>query len=89
MSFPKNFLWGVATSSYQIEGGNVNSDWWAWEQQGKTQDKSGKACDFWNRWPDDHDLLSELGVNTFRLSLEWSRIEPEEGKFSEEAIAHY
>lgn len=87
--FPKSFLWGVSTSSYQIEGGNSNSDWWQWEEKGKTQDKSGRACDYWNRWPEDHKLLSELGVNAYRLSLEWSRIEPEEGKFSEEAIEKY
>jgi len=87
--FPNNFLWGVATSSYQIEGNNSNSDWWQWEEKGKTKDKSGKTCDYWNRWKTDHDLLSELSVNSFRLSLEWSRIEPEEGKFSEEAIGRY
>ncbi len=87
--FPKNFLWGTAVSSYQTEGNNTNSDWWEWEQKGKTKDKSGIACDYWNRWKEDHKLLSELGVNAFRLSLEWSRIEPEEGKFSEEAINHY
>ena len=114
MSFPKNFLWGVATSSYQIEGGNSNSDWWEWEyansarlaaETAKRNAKalirinkesenpenylSGRACDYWNRWKDDHALLSELGVDTFRLSLEWSRIEPEEGRFSPEAIQHY
>jgi beta-glucosidase len=88
-TFPAGFLWGAATSSYQTEGNNSNSDWWEWEQKGKTKDKSGVACDYWNRWREDHELLSELGVNSFRLSLEWSRIEPEEGKFSEEAINHY
>ncbi len=88
-NFPKDFLWGVATSSYQIEGNNSNSDWWEWEQKGKTKDKSGIACDYWNRYKEDHQLLQELGVNSFRLSLEWSRIEPEEGKFSDEAIQHY
>lgn len=87
--FPEGFLWGTATSSYQTEGNNFNSDWWEWEQKGKTKDKSGITCDYWNRWQEDHDLLNELGVNAFRLSLEWSRIEPEEGKFSEEAIEHY
>ncbi len=89
MPFPKNFLWGAAISSYQVEGNNFNNDWWEWEQKGKIKDKCGKACDYWNRWPEDHALLSELGVNAFRLSLEWSRIEPAEGKFSEEVIAHY
>jgi beta-glucosidase len=87
--FPKDFLWGAAISSYQTEGNNFNSDWWEWEQKGKTKDKSGIACDYWNKYKEDHYLLQELGVNSFRLSLEWSRIEPEEGKFSEEAISHY
>jgi len=87
--FPKGFLWGVAVSSYQTEGNNFNSDWWGWEQKGKTKDKSGIACDYWNKYKEDHDLVQELGCNIFRLSLEWSRIEPEEEKFSEEAIKHY
>ena len=89
LQFPENFLWGVATSSYQIEGGNFNSDWWEWEKAGKTEGKTGKACDYWNRYKEYHDLLEELGVKFFRLSVEWSRIEPEEGKFSKEAIEHY
>jgi beta-glucosidase len=87
--FPKDFLWGAASSSYQAEGNNFNADWWKWEQEGKTKDKSGIACDYWNRYESDHELLQDLGVGVFRLSLEWSRIEPEEGKFSEEAIGHY
>lgn len=87
--FPKDFLWGAATSAYQIEGNNFNSDWWEWEQKGKTKEKSGIACDYWNRYKKDHDLLQELGVNAFRLSLEWSRIEPKEGEFSEEVIRRY
>jgi beta-glucosidase len=88
-NFPAGFLWGVASSSYQTEGNNSNSDWWEWEQQGKTKGKSGIACDYWNRWKSDHELLSKLGANSFRLSVEWARIEPEEGKFSEETFAHY
>lgn len=89
LKFPKDFLWGAAISSYQTEGNNANSDWWEWEQKGKTKDKSGIACDYWNRWRQDHELLSELGVNSFRLSLEWSRIEPEEDVFSFAAIDQY
>lgn len=87
--FPKDFLWGTAISSYQTEGNNFNSDWWEWEQRGKTKDKSGIACDYWNQYEKYHDLVQELGCNAFRLSLEWSRIEPEEGKFSDEAIGRY
>jgi beta-glucosidase len=89
LQFPKDFLWGVATSAYQTEGNSDNTDWWQWEQQGHTKDESGKACDYWNTFREDHELLSQLGCNTFRLSLEWSKIEPQEGVFSDEAIVHY
>lgn len=89
LKFPKNFLWGVGYSSHQVEGNNINNDWWQWEQKGKTRDKSGWACDNWNRYLIDHQLAQELGCNAFRLSLEWSKIEPKEGKFSQEAIEHY
>lgn len=87
--FPQGFLWGTATASYQIEGNNSNSDWWQWEEKGKTTDKSGKACDYWHRFKEDHDLLEELGVNSFRLSLEWASIEPLENNFSPSNIEHY
>lgn len=89
LKFPKNFLWGAATSAYQVEGNNSNTDWWDWEQKGIIKEKSGKACDYYGRFKTDHDFLTELGCNTFRLSIEWSRIEPEEGTFSEKEIAHY
>ena len=79
----------MATSAYQVEGGNSNSDWWAWEKAGKTDNESGRACDYWNRYKEDHDLLQNLGINLFRSSIEWARIEPKEGVFSEEAISHY
>lgn len=89
LKFPKDFLWGVATSSYQIEGGNSNSDWWEWEKAGKADNESGQACDYWNLYKKDHDSLEGLGVNLFRTSVEWARIETEEEVFSEEAIQHY
>jgi len=87
--FPDNFLWGTSISSYQVEGNNTKSDWWQWEEKGKTTDKSGRACDYWNRYKEDHDLLEELGCGSFRLSLEWARIEPEEGEFDSSALDHY
>lgn len=89
LKFPENFLWGAATSSHQIEGGNENNDWWRWEEKGKTRDISGKACDSYNRFKEDDRLAKELNCNALRISLEWSRIEPEEGVFSQEAIKHY
>jgi beta-glucosidase len=87
----KRFLWGTATAAHQIEGGNRNNDWWEWEQLGhiKGGDSSEIACDSWNRWQQDLDLAQELSTNAYRFSLEWSRIEPEEGRFDQKAIDHY
>ena len=87
--FPQGFLWGAATSAHQVEGGNTNNDWWAWEQAGKVLTHSGAACDHWSRYREDFDLVKALDHNAHRFSLEWSRIEPEEGRFDEAAIAHY
>lgn len=90
LPFPPDFLWGAATSSHQVEGGNTNNDWWAWEERVQPPEKrSGQAADQWHRWSDDVQLIKELGHNAHRLSLEWSRIEPQEGVFDEDAIAHY
>lgn len=50
---------------------------------------SGRACDHYNRYEEDFDIAKSLGHNAHRFSIEWSRIEPEEGKFNEEAIEHY
>lgn len=88
-TFPKPFLWGSATSSHQVEGGNHANDWWAWEQSRPEPYRSGTACDSWNRWEEDLQLAQDLGHNSYRFSIEWSRIEPEEGRFDEDAIAHY
>jgi beta-glucosidase len=90
-SFPEGFLWGTATSSHQIEGGNVNNDWWKWEhtEGSGCADSSGDACDSINRWSDDIDLVVAMGLGAYRFSLEWSRIEPAEGEFSIAALDHY
>lgn len=87
--FPENFYWGTATSSHQIEGDNTNNDWWEAEQKGLVPYKSGRACDSYNRYEEDFDLAKAMHNNAHRFSIEWSRVEPEEGKFSEEAIKHY
>jgi len=86
--FPKDFLWGAATSSYQVEGGIENCDWAQAAREGKVP-VCGKAADHWNRYEEDFDIAKELGHNAYRLSIEWSRIEPTEGEFNEEAIEHY
>ncbi len=83
------FLWGAATSSHQVEGNNFYNDWWAWEKLGKTKDPSGTACDHYHRFREDFDLLAKLGHNAHRFSLEWSRFEPEENVWNEEAFRHY
>jgi beta-glucosidase len=87
--FPPDFLFGAATSSHQVEGNCTNNDWWAWEQAGKVPEKSGLACDHYRRFREDFDLARELRHNAHRFSIEWSRIEPEEGRFSDDAIRHY
>lgn len=85
------FLWGAATSSHQIDGNNVASDWWRWEQEGNIEggESSSLACDHWNRFPEDLRLASELGLNSYRFSIEWARLEPEEGKWERSAFEWY
>jgi beta-glucosidase len=89
--FPNDFLWGSATAAHQVEGGNVNNDWWEWEHTAGTSavESSGDGIDHWNRFDADFRLLSALGHNAHRFSLEWSRIEPAEGEFSGAALDHY
>ncbi len=87
--FPKSFFWGTATSSHQIEGDNKNNDWWEAEQKGLVPHKSAKVCDSYKRYEEDFDLAKTMANNAHRFSIEWSRVEPEEGKFNEEAIGHY
>lgn len=93
MNFPPDFLWGTATSSYQVEGNNVNSDWHAWEttDPGRIKGDSGcgAACNWWEQAEADLDIAAAMGNNAHRLSLEWSRIEPEPSVFDPEAIARY
>lgn len=90
--FPEGFLWGSATSAYQVEGGITNNDWYEWEQTpGRIMDgtKCGRACDHYNRYEQDFDLTSSLGQNAHRLSIEWARIEPEDGVFDVNEVVHY
>jgi len=92
LRFPPNFRWCVATSAHQIEGGNNNSDWWDYEQIPgaiKNGEKSGLACDHWNRLEEDVRLIQDLGVGTYRFSVEWAKIEPRQGEWDWDAIRHY
>jgi beta-glucosidase len=90
-AFPPGFTWGTATAAHQIEGGNANNDWWAFEHTAGSgcAEPSGDCCDSWNRWEEDADLVAALGLDNYRFSVEWSRIEPAEGEFSRAALAHY
>jgi beta-glucosidase len=83
------FLWGAATSSHQVEGGNDKSDWWEYEATGQLPHESGDCCRHFELYERDFDLLSSWGHNAHRFSIEWSRIEPEEGQWNDEAISHY
>ena len=101
LKFPEGFLWGTASSAYQTEGNNKNSDWWAWERgekrrrelirQGKKPEDyfSGMACDSYRRFDEDFAIAQHLGHNAHRLGVEWSRIQPREGEFSEAELDHY
>jgi beta-glucosidase len=89
--FPEGFSFGSSTAAHQVEGGNVNNDWWAWEHAPRTTcvEPSGDAIDQWHRYPQDFALLAQLGQGAHRLSLEWSRIEPAPGEWSRVALEHY
>jgi beta-glucosidase len=91
LQFPNGFQWGTATAAHQVEGGNWNNDWWAWEHAEGTpcEEPSGDACDQLNRYDSDIALCAALGFDNYRFSIEWSRIEPEPGEFSIAALDHY
>ncbi len=89
--FPHQFSWGTATAAYQIEGGGTNTDWWRFEHEEGTiaAEPCGDACDSWHRYEEDLDIVASLGLNAYRFSIEWARVEPSRGVIDEEALAHY
>ncbi len=89
--FPPGFVWGAATAAHQVEGGNVGSDSWALEHASPSlfREPSGDAVDQYHRFADDMAILAGLGLRAYRFSIEWARIEPEEGVFSPAALDHY
>lgn len=91
LTFPKDFVWGVSTSSHQFEGGNENNNWSAWERRGRihTGERAGLACDWWRNAERDFDVARDLSLKGLRISVEWSRIEPREGEWDAAAIARY
>ena len=91
-TFPRNFYWGTASAAYQVEGGNTNSMWWIWEREGHVNpgDSAAIACDWWGgRAEEDFDRMALTHQNMHRLSLEWSRIEPDPAFWDEDALAKY
>lgn len=91
IAFPKKFMWGTSMSAHQVEGGNMYNDWWAWEQKGKILNRqvSGDACDHYRLYKRDFDLMKSMHHNAHRLSIEWSRIEQNEGEFNKFELRHY
>ena len=94
LKMPDGFLWGAATASHQNEGGNRNNQWAAWEAQpGRIHNgaKAGAATDWWNleTAAADFDRAAELGLNSLRISVEWSRVEPEQGVFDQSSLRKY
>ena len=91
VNMPADFLWGAATAGHQIEGDNTTSDTWFLENVSPTifKERSGKACNSWQLWETDLDLVKGMGLNAYRFSIEWARVEPVEGEFSTEALDHY
>ncbi|MEC3948891.1 glycoside hydrolase family 1 protein [Sphingobium sp. HWE2-09] len=90
-AFPKGFLWGAATAPHQIEGNNIASDLWFLENQKPTvfAQPSGDACNSFELWETDLDLAKTMGLNAYRFGIEWARIEPEKGLFSQAMLDHY
>ena len=92
--FPKDFVWGTASSAYQTEGNNINTDWYEWEKNKKPEqefpkEECGVACDSYNRYKEDFDLAVKLNNNAIRISIEWARIQPDEDSFDQNEINHY
>jgi len=88
MRWPEGFWWGTGASSAQTEGASPASDWWDWEQAGRVP-ISGSGNGFATRYAEDFALLADLGLTHHRLSIDWARIEPEEGRRDEAAVEHY
>lgn len=95
--YPEGFLWGSATSAHQVEGGCTNNNWSAFEHATDARgspriaggQRSGDACQHWDRFREDIGLMKAIGLNAYRFSVEWSKIEEREGVFNEDALEHY
>lgn len=89
--FPQEFMVGASTAAHQVEGNNVHSDYWLQENVEHSQfvEPSGEAVDHYHRYEEDIRLMAEAGLNAYRFSVEWARIEPKQGEFDENEIEHY
>ena len=89
--FPDNFIFGTALASYQVEGGIYNNDWTHWENKDNSvcAEPCNEACKHYELYKEDIDLLVDLGIRAFRFSIEWSRVEPQDGKYDLNEINHY
>ena len=95
--FPDSFLWGSATAAHQVEGNCNNNNWSDWEVTNRkhhynflhSKQPAGRACDHWNLYENDIQLMQMLGLNAYRFSVEWSKIEPEENHIDQSALEHY
>jgi beta-glucosidase len=87
--FPPGFFWGAATAAHQVEGGNRASDWWQYEAAGRLPFESGAACEHFTRYERDFDLAAEMGHSCHRFSVEWSRVEPDDGRFDTDSLEVY
>lgn len=89
--FPQGFMVGASTAAHQVEGNNVHSDYWLQENVEHSQfvEPSGEAVDHYHRYEEDIRLMAEAGLNAYRFSVEWARIEPKQGEFDENEIEHY
>ena len=88
LNLPKDFIWGTATAAHQVEGNNTNSDFWLLENTKNTTfaEPSGIACDQLNRYEEDIKLMSSHSIQSYRLSVEWARIEESEGNFQKRQL---
>ena len=91
MSLPKGFFIGASTAAHQVEGNNVHSDYWLMEHMEHSSfvEPSGEAVDHYHRYEEDIKLMAQAGLNAYRFSIEWARIEPEKDRFDDSEIEHY
>ena len=89
--FNKDFLLGAATAAHQVEGNNTNSDYWIMENLPYSQfvEPSLDSVDHYHKYKEDISMLKNAGLNAYRFSIEWARIEPEKGKYDENEMNHY